>query len=81
MCIIERLLKLRERQIINDSLKSILHLRSDRFYDLFSEIQQLTRPSFDMAQCVWDDWLYEVMPKFVIGNNLIVLGYEIRMLI
>ena len=78
--IIERLLKLRCRQLSNDNLKSVLHLGPDRFYDLFSEIQKMTCPAFSMPQKVWDFWLQEIMPKFVEGNNIHILGYEIRML-
>lgn len=80
MKIINKLLKLRERQMINNNLKSVLYLKQDKFDDLFSEIQKMTRPFFVMPEKVWDFWLHEIMPKFVNGNDLRVLGYDIKVL-
>lgn len=81
MTLIDKILRLHYRQMANDRLRCILHLRCERFYDLFNDIQQLTRPSFYMSQGMWDFWLFEIMPKFVEGGNLKVLGYEVRTLI
>lgn len=80
MKILDKLLKLRERQMINNNLKSVLYLKHDRFFDLFSEIQMMTRPNFSVPQVVWDDWVYKIMPIFVSGSSLLILGYEIRIL-
>lgn len=80
MTLIDRILRLRYRQMANNRLKCILHLRCERFYDLFYEIQQLTRPSFYRSQGMWDFWLFEIMPLFVEGGNLRILGYEVRCL-
>ena len=80
MEIIPKLLKLRERQMINNNLKSVLYLKQDKFDDLFSEIQKATRPFFVMPEKVWDFWLHKIMPMFVNGNDLRVLGYDIKVL-
>lgn len=80
MNLIARLLKLRERQMINDNVKSVLYLKRDRFYDLFSEIQKMTHPLFTMPQDAWDWWLENIMPQFVSGNDLLVLGYTVKKL-
>ncbi len=80
MKILNKLLKLRERQMINDNLKSVLYFKCDRFYDLFSEIQTMTMPLFTMPEKVWDFWLREIMPKFVDGDDLLVLGYTVKKL-
>ncbi len=79
--IIERLLKLRSRQQCNGTVKSVLYLKRDRFFDLFSELKKATCPSFNMPQRVWDFWLRKILSQFISGDNLHVLGYEIRMLL
>jgi hypothetical protein len=81
MSIVDKLLKLHHRQMRNDNVKSVLYFKRDRFYDLFSEIQKITRPAFAMPQAIWDSWIYKTMPKFVEGNSLRVLGYEIKALL
>ena len=80
MKIIDKLLRLHCRQSINDNVKSILYFKHDRFFDLFFELQMMTRPAFTMPQFAWDYWLYNIMPRFVSGDSLRVLGYEIRIL-
>lgn len=80
MKIIDKLLRLRERQMVNDNLKSVLYFKCDRFYDLFSEIQTMTMPLFTMPEKVWDFWLREIMPQFVDGDDLLVLGYTVKKL-
>ena len=81
MKIVDKLLRLRERQSINDNVKSVLYFKHDRFFDLFSELQMMTRPAFTMPQVIWDDWVHKIMPMFVSGDSLRVLGYEIRVLL
>ena len=80
MEIIPKLLKLRERQMISNKVKSVLYLKRERFYDLFSELQMMTRPAFTMPQVIWNDWVCKIMPMFVNGNDLRVLGYNIKVL-
>lgn len=80
MAILDRLLKLRERQMVNNKKKSLLYFKRDRFYDLYWEIKRLTHPCFDMPQVVWDFWLYKIMPQFLDGNEIQILGYKIRAL-
>lgn len=77
---IGKILKLRERQLINGNIKSVLHFKPDRFFDLFNELQTMTRPAFSMPQVTWDFWLHKIMPQFVKGDSLRVLGYEIRIM-
>ncbi len=76
----DRLLRLRNRQMVNGRLKSVLHLGLKRFLDLHWEIMQMTRPLIDMPDSMHEFWRKEIMSKFVKGDTLLVLGYEIRAL-
>jgi hypothetical protein len=80
MKLIDRILRLYTRQLINDNVRPVLHLSEEHFWGLFSELQMMTRPAFCMPQVVWNFWVCKIMPQFVEGNDLRVLGYRIKVI-
>lgn len=75
---IDKLITLRERQIINDNVKPVLYFKLSRFFDLLFEIIKASCPVFTTDALGF--FLRKIMPMFVQDNDFWVLGYRIRIL-